>query len=354
MSVHSIKLKVAEVIRETPETISISFDTPSELLDYQAGQFLTLIVPVEGESIRRAYSLCSAPGVDDKLCVSVKQVENGKMSNWLPKNIKPGYEMELLPAIGHFTFLPIRGKKRHIILFGAGSGITPLFSILKSVLAHEPDSFVSLIYGNRNEFSIIYKTKLEQLQAQHPSRFKVVHCLTQPPDVWYGAKGRISEELLEEMLHHLQPASPVQETLYYMCGPHGMMESVENVLGKQGIAKEKIHREIFHSNVDEASKQQAVEEQGIITREVTIILDGKTYKITVDPSSTILETALEKDVDMPYSCQSGLCTACRGKCLSGKVHMDETEGLSDDELDSGYVLTCVGHPLTADVVIEIG
>lgn len=354
MSVHPVKLKVAEVITETAEAISIAFETPSELLDYQAGQFLTLIANVNGESIRRAYSLCSSPMVDANLCVTVKRVEGGKMSNWLPQNIKAGMEMEVLPPIGHFTFVPSPGKKRHIVLIGAGSGITPLFSILKAVLTHEPNSFVSLIYGNRSEESIIYKNKLEQLREQYPSRFKLVNCLTQPPDVWYGAKGRISVELLEEMLHHLQPASAVQETQYYMCGPQGMMETVEKVLAKKGVLKDKIHREIFHSNIDDAAKQAAVEEQGVVTREVTILLEGKEYKVKVEPNSTILESALGMDVDMPYSCQSGLCTACRGKCLSGKVHMEETEGLSDDELDSGYVLTCVGHPLTADVVIEIG
>lgn len=240
------------------------------------------------------------------------------------------------------------------MLYAAGSGITPIFSILKTILTTEPQSFVSLMFGNRTEADIMYKEALQQLQLRFPSRLKVLHTLSKPDSTWFGQTGRISVDLIHDTLESLKPVSPFDDTHVYMCGPVGMMDEVVEVAKNQGVAKTNVHRESFTSSIDEATKVAIIEELKIVDQTITIKLDGKTHQVKVSAKSTILDSALDQGVDMPYSCQSGLCTACRGKCLSGKVHMDERDGLMDEEIEEGYVLTCVGHPLTADVVIEMG
>jgi ring-1,2-phenylacetyl-CoA epoxidase subunit PaaE len=286
--------------------------------------------------------------------VSVKKVDGGKMSTWILENAKVGFQLEAMPPIGNFVFQAHASKKRWFMLYAAGSGITPVYSILKTILSTEPQSFVSLMYGSRTEEDIIFKKELEHWVTKFPSRLKVLHTLSQPGMDWYGERGRIDEELIMHTLEHLKPVTPFEDTVVFMCGPQAMMDTVSQVTQAQGVKKENIHRESFTSSVDELAKASAVETMKITERNIQINLEGKSYKLTVGPKTTILDAALDADIDMPYSCQSGLCTACRGKCLSGKVHMDEREGLSDEEIEEGYVLTCVGHPLTDDVVIEIG
>lgn len=354
-NLHPVRLPVLQVIPETADTISIQLGWDGAIHPpYKAGQYLTLIAHINGKEVRRAYSLCSSPDLDEPLTVSVKRVEGGLMSNHLPDTLKAGDTLAVLEPLGHFTLEPQADAYRHIVLIGAGSGITPLFSILKTVLVAEPKSLVSLVYGNRNEESIIFRQALEDWQARYPSRLRVVHCLSSPPDKWYGASGRISPEMLNEVLDQLNPAPAPQDTLYYTCGPAGLMDTVLQVLQSRKVAGSKIFKESFVSSVDAATKAAAIEEEGIVKRLVKVIYDDEAHEYEVNPETTILEAALDLDIDLPYSCQSGLCTACRGKLLSGKVHMDETEGLSQSELDAGYVLTCVGHPLTENVVIEIG
>jgi len=355
MATNTTHLTINKVVAETADTISIHFQQPwHKMIDYKPGQFLTLIANIEGKQVRRAYSLCSSPHADAFPAVAVKRIPGGLMSNYLAEWAKQGEGIEILEPMGNFYYEPAPEKRRHIVLFAAGSGITPMFSIIKSVLKMEPKSDITLVYGNRNIDSIIFLNELTKLQEENSSKFRIVHSLTSPPDQWYGATGRISEEMLGEILDQTEPAIPVEDSLYYMCGPHGMMEAVQKVLISKGVAANKVFHESFFSAVNEEDKEAAIVEQGIIERTVKVIYDNEEFSFKVPAHSTILEAAQDQDVDLPYSCQSGLCTACRGKCLSGKVHMDETEGLSQNELDNGYILTCVGHPLTADVVIEIG
>jgi ring-1,2-phenylacetyl-CoA epoxidase subunit PaaE len=351
MSTNTVSLRVARVVHETSDAVSIVFE---QSFSYLAGQFLTLIANINGKEVRRAYSLCSAPANNEQPAIAVKAVTDGLMSNYLINNLKAGDTIEALSPMGNFALQAVPSAKRHIVLVGAGSGITPLFSILKNTLKNEPESYVSLVYGNRTEKDIIFYQALNDLQKEYPTRLRVVHTLTQPPTTWYGATGRINAELMQELVYQLTPPTPVQSTEYFMCGPQAMMDTVQEVLTANKVLKINIHRESFFSSIDEAAKQAAIEEEGIITRKVTVIYDGDTHEFEVKPEQSILDAALDQDIDLPYSCQSGLCTACRGKCLSGKVHLDEREGLSDNEMNAGYVLTCVGHPLTADVVIEIG
>jgi ring-1,2-phenylacetyl-CoA epoxidase subunit PaaE len=350
-------LTVKEIIQETHDTISIVFEQPtSNPVQYKSGQFLTLLAAVNGKEIRRAYSLCSSPFVDKDLAVTVKRVEGGLLSNWLADNLKVGAKLRVMEPMGQFTTDFSRAGKRHIIMFAGGSGITPMMSIIKSILTQEPDSIVSLIYCNRDVDSIIFRDVLDEMQTRDEGRLHVIHVLDNAPMNWQGYSGLLNHEMLTKLFERI-PDWGITNTTYLMCGPEGMMKNVESLLAMRHIPREKIFKESFVQGIlDKDQKKEevvtGVEENK--AREVTIRYDGQEYKVMVPPDKGILESALDQGIDLPYSCQSGLCTACRGKALSGKVKLDEEEGLSQSERDEGYVLTCVGHPLTDDVVIEIG
>jgi ring-1,2-phenylacetyl-CoA epoxidase subunit PaaE len=349
-------LTVKDIIQETKDAISIVFEIPAEgSIKYKSGQFLTIITSVKGKEIRRAYSLCSSPFVDKEMAVMVKRVDDGLMSNWLADNLKKGMKLRVLEPIGKFTTDYDKGNKRHIIMFAGGSGITPMMSIIKSILSQEPDSICSLIYCNRDIDSIIFKNELDRLQTLDEGRLHVIHVLDNAPMNWQGYSGLLNHDMLSKLVERI-PEWGVDRTTYLMCGPEGMMKNVDTLLAARSISKDKIFKESFvQGTIDkEAKKETETESAELKERVVTIRYDGQEFKVTVPPNKAILETALDQGIDLPYSCQSGLCTACRGKALSGKVKLDEEEGLSQSERAEGYVLTCVGHPLTDDVVIEIG
>ena len=352
---HYYDLKVKEVIQETKDAITIVFQHPAQKISYKAGQFLTLIVPVQGKEVRRAYSLCSSPFVDQDLAVTVKRVENGMMSNWLADNLKAGQSVKIMEPMGQFTTEFDAKRKRHLVMFAGGSGITPMLSIIKSILTQEPQSIVSLIYCNRDVDSIIFKKELEKWETKFEGRLHVIHILDNAPMNWQGYSGLLNHEMLTRLFERIPDWG--NETTYLMCGPEGMMKNVESLLALRNIPSSKIFKESFvQGTIDKDAKKEEVASTASENkaREVTIRYDGQEYKVVVEPQNTILQTALDQGIDLPYSCQSGLCTACRGKALSGQVKLDEEEGLSKSERAEGYVLTCVGHPLTDDVVIEIG
>lgn len=349
-----INLKIKEVVNEIDDAISIHFEQPaSGDIKYQSGQFFTVIADINGKEQRRAYSLCSSPFVDTNPAVTVKRVEGGLMSNYLNDNAKAGQELHLMEPIGNFTTGFDSANARHIVLFGGGSGITPLISIAKSALDQEPNSKVSLIYANQNIDTVIFKAKLDQMVTTSDGRFSLVHVLENAPAGMECPTGWLTEQIIKESLAEL-PQEPAPSTEYFMCGPGPMMDIIESSLANLGIDKSQVHKESFTTSLD--SKEETTNEASdeIVAREVTIIYDDEEFKYTVEPGESILEKGLDEDIDLPFSCQSGLCTACRGKCTSGKVKMDEDEGLSEAEIDEGYVLPCVSHPLTDDVVIEIG
>ncbi|CAN5348202.1 phenylacetate-CoA oxygenase/reductase subunit PaaK [soil metagenome] len=350
-------LKVSKIIQETKDAISVVFEHPaSGKIPYKSGQFLTLIVNIQGKDVRRAYSLCSSPFVDNDLAVSIKRVDNGLMSNWIPDNLKAGATVKVMEPMGQFTTEYAKDKKRHLILFAGGSGITPMMSIIKSLLSQEPESIVSLIYCNRNLESIIFKEELTRLETKYEGRLQNVHVLDEAPMNWQGYSGLLNHDMLLRLFERI-PSWGMDRTTYLMCGPEGMMKNVESILDDHKIPKDKVFKESFVAGTIAKDEKKDVAAEGKVenkAREVTIRYDGQEYKILVQPNRAILETALDAGIDLPYSCQSGLCTACRGKALSGKVKLDEEEGLSQSERAEGYVLTCVGHPLTDDVVIEIG
>ncbi len=352
---HYFDLRVKNIVQETRDAISIVFEQPAtKKITYKSGQFLTLIVPMQGKDVRRAYSLCSSPFVDADLAVSVKRVDKGLMSNWLADHLKVGDTLKIMEPMGQFTTEFGKEKKRHLIMFAGGSGITPMLSLIKTALTQEPESIVSLIYCNRNVDSIIFKQELEKWETKHEGRLHLIHILDEAPMNWQGYSGLLNHDMLTKLFERI-PSWGIEKSTYLMCGPEGMMKNVETLLHEHHIPADKVFKESFVSPTlnKEAKKEEPVGTEKK-AREVTIRYDGQEYKIMVQPDRAILETALDAGIDLPYSCQSGLCTACRGKALSGKVKLDEEEGLSQSERAEGYVLTCVGHPLTDDVVIEIG
>lgn len=349
-----LPLKVREVVRETPDTVSIYFEQPEPYLDYKPGQFLTVVMDVEGKEQRRSYSLCTSPFVDAFPGISVKKVPNGIFSNFLNEKVFPGKTLNVVKPMGNFTTEFHSKNRRHFFLIAGGSGITPIMGLLKSVLVNEPQSRVTLIYASRNEEQIIFKNQLELLEKGNPDRLKTIHVLSQPSAEWTGLSGRISKEMLHELFAQAE-YEPRYEEVYFMCGPDGIMETAQHVLAELKVEKERIHRESFFSAAAHQAHEDALKgiSNGILTREVTIELEGETHVVTVPPGKTVLEAGLESGLNMPYSCQSGLCTACRGRVLQGQVKMDEDAGLSEKELAAGYVLCCVSRPLTDDIKITI-
>jgi len=355
MNAHYYQLRVREVIQETDDAISIVFDEPANEIEYTSGQFLTLIPVINSEKVRRAYSLCTSPFVDKFPAVTVKRIQNGLVSNYLNDHIKVGDEIEVMEPRGNFTTVYDENNKRHIVMFGGGSGITPLMSIAKSTLHAEPESIVSLIYCNRNINSVIFKQHLEELQDKFEGRMHVIHVLDDAPVNWQGPSGLLNHEMLKRLIERI-PDWGIENTTYLMCGPEGMMKNVQSMLEEMQIPRDKIFRESFVAPIIDKEPKPTDEApvSEVQSRKVTVIYEGEEHTFAVEPDNTILETALDLGIDLPFSCQSGLCTACRGRRVSGEVKMDEMEGLSDSEIEQGYVLTCVGHPATDDVVIEIG
>jgi len=343
-------LTVKEVVKETDDAISIVFSHPEKQIDYESGQFLTLIATIEGKEVRRSYSLFTSPHVDEDLGVIVKRVQDGLMSNYLNDNINPEDVIRVMQPMGNFTTKYNPDNKRHLIIFGGGSGITPLMSIVRSLLKVEKESIVSLIYANRNIDSIIFKDAFEKMEETFEGRLHLIHILDDAPMNWQGPSGLLNKDMLEKLFERI-PDWGIENTTYLMCGPEGMMSNVQMLLEDHKIPKEKIFSESFVAGI---MKKTASDPGELIAREVTVIYDDDEYVFTVEPKNTILQTALDNDIDLPFSCQSGLCTACRCQLESGEIKMDEDEGLSESEKADKYVLICVGHPLTDDVKLRVG
>lgn len=348
------KLKVIKVVHETEDAISIHFENPDKtLFTYHPGQYLTLRVEVNGKPVNRAYSLCSSPVCDEDLAVTVKRMSEGLVSNYLNENLKPGTVMDVFPPLGNFVAKLDPNNSKHYILFGAGSGITPLFSMLRSALTREPGSKVTLVYGNRSEKSIIFRKALEELTAQYPDRLKVIHTLTQPSTEWHGMTGRITRGKVKEIVEPLLQADSLQKE-YYACGPSAMMDEALHALRDLRVPAETVHQEHFSApltNPMEAPMEEGSDNK-VTSQEVKVILEGEEKTISVSPNESILEAALDNDMDPPYACMIGSCCTCKAKLVAGKVIMDDREGLTDDEIRDGFILTCQSHPTTSGVVVS--
>ncbi|WP_258105202.1 ferredoxin--NADP reductase [Marinoscillum sp. MHG1-6] len=347
-------LTVKDVIAVSEDAVNVVFENPGSRFVYEPGQFITVIDVVDGEKLRRAYSLCTTPFLDEYPAITVKRVQDGRMSNHINNKFKAGDKVEVMEPMGHFTTKYDNDKVRKAIFFGGGSGITPLYSIMRSVLEKESFSKVALVYGNRNEKQIIFRKELEALSEEFGGRFQLIHILEEDPEGLTHHHGLPTTDLIGDILTEINFGAAAE---FYICGPQPMMDVVKDGLIRADVDTDKIKMESFASGVtspeDRLDGDSTAVEKGVASR-VTILLEGEEYEVDVAPDIPVLDAALDQNIDMPYSCQSGLCTACRAKCLEGKVSKDAIEGLTEEEVAQGYVLLCVGKALTDKVKVEVG
>ncbi len=354
MSLHFHRLTVKEVKKETPECVSVLFDVPETLqhdFQFSQGQSLTLRTTINGEEIRRNYSICSSP-LENKLKVAIKKVEGGLFSTFANEHLKKGDVLDVMPPVGKFNTPLLPENKKNYLAFAAGSGITPVISLIKTTLATEKHSRFTLVFGNRNRSSIIFFEELESLKNQYMERFSLVHILSRERMDTDLNFGRISQEKLEE-LDRLEDFSSTDE--FFICGPAEMIFTVKAFLEKKGITGNKIHLELFNST---KSRQSTVDSpqtntSGAVSN-INVKVDGRSFEVTIPFNSdqTILDAALQQGADLPYACKGGMCCTCKAKLLEGEVSMDVHWGLEEEEVAKGYILTCQSHPKTEKVVVD--
>ena len=353
MKFHSLKIKDLQL--ETPDALLVTFEKPEgNTFQYKAGQYLTFKFFIQGKQHRRAYSLCSSPTLDKDLQVCIKKIANGLVSNYVFQSWHKGDVVEVLPPNGNFCVETEANRLHHYILIAGGSGITPIFSILRTVLHEEHFAFVTLIYANVHENAIIFKNWIDNLQRKHKDRFAVHHILENPIGVWTGLTGRIGNDDSIKLLKEVVQRHNIESSVY-LCGPSGMMEVTKQILEKLKYPKENIFTESFGATKEiEGFDNIDIDTIQYATHQVKVILDGMPHTLTVKAGQTILQAAIDAQLDPPYACQEGSCSTCRASLHSGKIHLLEREGLSDDEMKQGYILTCQSYPLSDDVEIEFG
>lgn len=367
MSTQFHSLKVIKITPEISDASSITFEIPTELedkFDYKHGQYLTLKFQINGKEERRAYSMSSSP-LENGITVTVKKVDKGIVSNHICNNLESGAMVDVMVPQGRFTLQLDEEKNRTFYLFGAGSGITPLMSIGKTILEKEPLSTVFLLYGNRNEESIIFKYQLDKMVQKYQNQFIVCHTLSQPKKQkigglgglfkkskmsWQGEVGRVDKLSVKKFL--LDNPTRSKEAHYFVCGPGGMIDDVENTLIEMGINKNVVHSERFTSNI---SGNESTTHSGVAApvdkAKLIVHLDGELIEAEVKKGKSILDTLLDLKHEPPYSCCSGSCSTCMAKIIKGKVEMEACYALDDDEIEEGFILTCQSHPTTAELEI---
>lgn len=354
-SFHS--LAVADITRETAECVSVAFAVPESLREayqYVPGQYLTLETEIEGEMVRRSYSLCSSPA-DGELRVAIKEVPEGRFSTYANRSLKVGEEMAVMTPDGNFLAELDPQQSRDYVAFAAGSGITPVYSIMKSVLEIEPQSTFTLFYGNKTSQSIIFREKIEALKNRYMERLEVHYVLSQEDQGSDLLKGRIDAGKCRSYAERF--FKPETVAAYYLCGPEAMINTVSQTLKDLGVDEKRIQYELFTSPAQSIAGKTKVEapsgKAAKLTSAVTVILDGEeTHFDLASDGEAILDAALDAGADVPYACKGAVCCTCRAKVLEGSVDMEMNYALEDDEVEEGYVLTCQSHPTSDRVRIS--
>jgi ferredoxin-NADP reductase/DMSO/TMAO reductase YedYZ heme-binding membrane subunit len=346
-------LTVREIIRETTDAVSVAFAVPKELAPefrFEPGQHLTLRTHIGGDEIRRAYSLCSGV-TDGELRIAVKRVEGGRASPWVNRELAVGDVVDVATPSGRFRTEINPLHERHLLGVAAGSGITPVLSILKSVLAVEPRSRFTLLYGNRDADSTIFRDKLALLQEKYGDRLRVVHVLSRCDKAEPRLRGRIDADKLRD-LEDLLEIHTVDDA--YLCGPREMTLGVRDALVERGLERERVHVELFGGPAPSATQTAPLPSApgAPAARNVAVVDRGARTEVAVNPGETVLDAALRSGLDLPYSCRDGVCGTCRAKLACGQVNQDNAD-LSPAEISAGYVLTCQARPESDGVVISV-
>lgn len=356
-------LSVKEVVKETDQSSTLYFTVPDEIKEayaYEAGQYLTLKFTLSGQEVRRAYSICTSPN-EGVLAVNVKRLKGGQVSNYIHNKVSAGDAIEVMQPDGKFTLDLEPSRRRDFYFFASGSGITPIISLIKTILETEPKSCCYLCYGNRDEASIIFKDLLEELTKTYRDQFFLRHTLSQPKRekekglksmfsrgkiTWEGWTGRIDRAMVDRFLDEYP--SRGDDAHYLVCGPGAMIDTIVDHLESKGIDKDKIHREYFLSSL---SGPGPVSVNGAMSQ-VKVHIAGREVHVEVPPEKTILDVLIEEKYDPPYSCTSGACSTCLAKLLHGKVEMDACYALDEDEVKAGYILVCQSRAKTPEVELK--
>lgn len=355
MAVHFHKLKVKEVKTETPDCVSIAFEVPDNLRNeflFEQGQNITIKKEIDGEEIRRSYSICSAP-FENELRVAVKKVDGGKFSSYANTGLQAGEKLDILPPTGKFNTKLEKNNTKQYLAFAAGSGITPIISIIKTTLQTEQNSIFTLVFGNRGRSSIIFFEELEGLKNSYLNRFNFINILSREKTDAPISFGRINTEKLTA-LNKLIDYKNTDD--FFICGPEEMIFCVKDFLEEYGIDKKKIHFELFTTPGQKKSSARSYETLDKSTgpqSKITVKLDGRSFDFNLGfDSENILDAALKQGADLPFACKGGVCCTCKAKLLEGEVEMEVNWGLEQEEVDEGFILTCQSHPKTEKVVVD--
>lgn len=346
-------LRVAAVDPLTDDSVVITFEVPAELREeyaFKQGQHLTLRCTLAGDDVRRNYSICSPAGSGD-LRVAVKRLPGGVFSAFAHTKLRPGDVVEVMTPTGHFYTELDPNQARHYAMVAAGSGITPILSIISTVLEVEPDSTVTLVYGNRSTSTIMFLEELEDLKNRFPARFNLIHILSREAQEVELFTGRIDREKTERLLDTLLPVDTVDD--WFLCGPFPMVEDVRAALLGRGVDPAHVHRELFHVESAPPPVREVAAAAVAGASTVTIVLDGRSTTFQLPPrAESILDAALKARSDAPYACKGGVCGTCRARVVEGEVEMDRNYALESDEMDKGFVLACQSHPTSAKVTLD--
>lgn len=352
---HFHTLKVSDVTKETADCVSVAFEVPEELkydFEFIAGQNLTLRSTINGEDVRRSYSLCSAP-YQGEMRVAIKQVENGVFSTWANNSLNIGDDIQVMTPVGGFVVNTDEANANTYVGVAAGSGITPVISMLKAVLNNEPNSKFILFYGNKNASSIIFKEELEDLKNKYMNRLEVHHILSQEDQGSDHTFGRIDATKVEHFAKNFFDTKEVHS--YYICGPQEMTETTRDTLEKLGVDKHDIHFELFTAATPAVDNKKTSSKgaDDSIKSKVTVILDGdETHFDIKSDGRNVLDAALDAGADVPFACKGAVCCTCRAKVMEGTATMDMNYALTDEEVEEGYTLTCQAHPTSEKLVVS--
>jgi ring-1,2-phenylacetyl-CoA epoxidase subunit PaaE len=345
-------LRVANVERLCEDAVAITFDVPEHLAEqfaFQPGQSLTLRREIAGRDERRSYSICAPTGSAPR--IGVREVADGLFSSWLVRDVRPGDVLNVMTPIGSFT--PDPALPAHHILIAAGSGITPMMSIAGSVLAGNPDSRVTLFYGNRRSTTVMFADELADLKDQHPTRFQIVHVLSREPREADALSGRLDAGRLATLIEKLVNVAGVDD--WWLCGPQGMVADAQNVLARLAVPADRVHRELFFADDEPVHETRHEEANAAATgpvSNVTLLLDGRATQAALPRDHTILDSAQRTRPDLPFACKGGVCGTCRARVSDGEAHMRRNFALEPAEVEAGYVLTCQTYPVSDSLTVD--